>query len=272
MSQTILLTGANGGVSRMIRPMLLERYGSIICSARRPMDDLVEGESFRLANLDSPDELRAACRGVDGIIHMGGQATEASWEVIRESNIDGMMNLFEAARAEGVKRVIFASSNHAVGMYPRTRKVGTEARVRPDSRYGLSKAFGEALGAMYADKHGMRVLSIRIGNVGLQPLDMRRMSMWLHPEDLVQLCAIGLEHPDLHHEIVYGLSDCIRSFWDNGAAYSLGYRPKHKAEDHLQAAIEGQKSQDANPIADAFVGGGFAGTEFDGDLDRALWS
>lgn len=272
MSQTILLTGANGQVSRMIRPLLLERYGKIICSARRPMDDLVEGESFRLANLDNPDELRAACKGVDGIIHMGGQSVEASWEIMRESNIDGMYNLFEAAREEGVKRVIFASSNHAVGMYPRTRKVGSETLARPDSRYGLSKIFGEALGAMYADKHGMRVLSIRIGNVGPVPLDMRRLSMWLHQEDLVQLCAIGLENPDLHHEVVYGLSDCIRSFWDNDAAYKLGYRPKHKAEDHLQAAIEGQKSAGADPIADAFVGGGFAAEDFDGDLERTLWS
>ena len=142
-----------------------------------------------------------------------------------QANIIGCYNLFEAARQAGVKRVVFASSNHAVGFYPRKRKIGTDVTVRPDSRYGVSKAFGEALGALYSDKHGMVVTCLRIGNVGPRPLDVRRLSIWISPEDLVQLFRIGLEHPDIRFDIVYGASDNAASWWDNSRARQLGYRP-----------------------------------------------
>ena len=114
-----------------------------------------------------------------GIIHLGGFSVEGPWETILQSNIIGCYNLFEAARRKGVKRVVFASSNHAVGFYPRHHHIGVDVTVRPDSRYGVSKAFGEALGSLYADKHGLRVLCLRIGNVGDKPLDKRRLSIWI---------------------------------------------------------------------------------------------
>jgi len=107
--------------------------------------------------------------------------------------------------------VVFASSNHAVGFYPRRRRIGVDAAVRPDSRYGVSKAFGEALGALYAFKHGLRVTCIRIGNFGDVPVDRRRLSIWLAPQDLVQLIRIGLEHADVRYEIFYGASDNVRA-------------------------------------------------------------
>ena len=134
-------------------------------------------------------------------------SVEGPWETILQSNIIGCYNLFEAARRKGVKRVVFASSNHAVGFYPRYHRIGIDVTVRPDSRYGVSKAFGEALGSLYADKHGLRVLCLRIGNVGDKPLDKRRLSIWISPEDLAQLVRIGLEHPDLRFEIFYGASN-----------------------------------------------------------------
>ena len=133
-------------------------------------------------------------------------SVEGPWDTILQANIIGCYNLFEAARRKGVKRVVFASSNHAVGFYPRHHHIGADVTVRPDSRYGVSKAFGEALGSLYADKHGLRVLCLRIGNVGDKPLDKRRLSIWISPEDLVQLIRIGLEHPDLRFEIFYGAS------------------------------------------------------------------
>ena len=139
-----------------------------------------------------------------------------------------------------MKRVVFASSNHAVGFYPRRRKIGTDAPVRPDSRYGVSKAFGEALGALYAYKHGLRVTCLRIGNFGDAPLDQRRLSIWLAPEDLVQLIRIGLEHPDLRYEIFYGASDNERGWWDNEAAFRFGYQPQGRAEDFRDAALAAQ--------------------------------
>ena len=151
------------------------------------------------------------------------------------SNIVGCYNLFEAARRKGVKRVVFASSNHAVGFYPRHRRIGTDVTVRPDSRYGVSKAFGEALGALYADKHGLGVLCLRIGHVLDRPADRRRLSIWLKPEDLAQLVRIGLEHPDLRFEIFYGVSLNERSWWDNSRAFAYGYRPTGRAEDYRDA-------------------------------------
>ena len=152
-------------------------------------------------------EVEKAVAGIDGIVHLGGFSVEGPWETILNSNIVGCYNLFEAARKAGVKRVIFATSNHAVGFYPRRRKIGIDEPVRPDSRYGVSKAFGEALGAMYAYKHGLSVTCLRIGNVADAPIDLRRLSIWLHPEDLVQLIRIGLEHPEIRNEIFYGASD-----------------------------------------------------------------
>ena len=179
--------------------------------------------------------------GVDGIVHLGGNPVEADWEVIHASNIAGCYNLFEAARLEGVKRIVFASSNHAVGFYPRAGQLGHDVTPRPDTRYGLSKAFGESLGSLYAYKYGAEVMSIRIGNVDLRPSDARRLSIWVSPRDLYQLVRIGLETAGIKHEIVYGVSDNPRSWWDNGNAARLGYRPQDSAEVYA-AEIAGQGS------------------------------
>ncbi|MEM6381380.1 MAG: NAD(P)-dependent oxidoreductase [Pseudomonadota bacterium] len=272
MTQTVLLTGAAGKVGGMLRPMLRQRYANIILSDRHPVDDLAGNESYRPAELGDAQQVMELCAGVDGIIHLGGQPTETDWQTVSTSNVQGMMNMLEASRVQGVKRFVFASSNHAVGMYPRTRKIGTGEKVRPDGRYGLSKAFGEAACALYADKHGLRTLSIRIGNVCEKPANERLLSVMLHPEDLFQLCTIGLEHPDLHSEIVFGASNNIRGFWDNDVAFRLGYRPKHRAEDFAAEALEAQKAIPADPVADRFQGGGFASEEFSGDAERALWN
>ena len=270
MSQTILMTGANGGVGSLMRPLLRQRYRNLVLSDREEVADLDAGETFRPAQLGNIDDVLQAVSGADAVIHLGGQATEASWDVIQEANINGLFNIFEACRVSGVERFVFASSNHAVGMYSRQRRIGGGDKVRPDTRYGLSKAIGEAMGSLYADKHGMRVLSIRIGNVANAPADHRRLSIWIHPEDLMQLVVIGLEHPDLHNEIVFGASDNERSWWDNSTAFKLGYRPAHRAEDHAINVLEEQKKIAPDPVGDRLQGGGFASDEFSGDLDRTL--
>ena len=203
------------------------------------------------------------------MIHLGGYSVEGPWDTILNANIIGCYNLFEAARQAGVKRVVFASSNHAVGFYPRKRKIGTDVTVRPDSRYGVSKAFGEALGALYSDKHGMIVTCLRIGNVGPRPLDVRRLSIWISPEDIVQLFRIGLEHPDIRFEILYGASDNEASWWDNSRARQLGYRPTGKAEDHRAHAEAEQAKIGPDPVGDLFQGGTFCSAEFTNDVKRA---
>jgi uronate dehydrogenase len=266
----VLMTGAAGGVGTMLTPLLRGIYPELRLSDIRTPQALTAGDAFVAADLTKPAEVERICDGVDGILHFGGYSIEGTWDQIRAANIEGCYNLFEAARAKGVKRIVFASSNHAVGFYPRTTHISTDVTPRPDSRYGVSKVFGEALGALYAEKHGMRVTSIRIGNVGPIPLDKRRLSIWLHQEDLLQLCRIGLEHPDIGYEVFYGASLNERAWWDNSDAYRHGYRPKHRAEDHRDHALAEQTKLPADPVGDFYQGGTFCSAEYTAEA-KDVW-
>jgi uronate dehydrogenase len=267
--QTVLVTGAAGGIGTRLRKLLDGVYPRILWSDIRKPADLASHQSFVTADIADLAQVEKLVDGVDGIVHLGGESIEQSWDRILKANIIGCYNLFEAARRKKVKRVVFASSNHAVGFYPRQRKIGIDEPVRPDSRYGVSKAFGEALGALYAYKHGLRVTCIRIGNFADAPVDLRRLAIWISPEDLVQLIRIGLEHPDLRHEIFFGASHNERSWWDNEAAYRYGYRPTGRAEDFVAAALAEQKRLAADPIGDWYQGGPFCSDEYDSGFDPA---
>ena len=267
-SRRIVLTGASGGIGTMTRPLLAQHYPGLVLSDRIEPRDLQPGETFVKADLTKPDEVAAVVKGAHGVIHLGGHSAEGSWDQILNANIVGCYNLFEEARKAGVKRIVFASSNHAVGFYPRKRKIGTDVTVRPDSRYGVSKAFGEALGALYADKHGIAVTCLRIGNVGPRPIDVRRLSIWISPDDLVQLFRIGLEHPEVRFDILYGVSDNAASWWDNSRARQLGYRPTGKGEDHRAHAEAEQAKIAPDAIGDFFQGGAFASAEFTNHRNR----
>jgi uronate dehydrogenase len=263
--QTVLITGAAGDIGRRLRVLLKGVYPRLRLSDRQTPADLRPDEEFVAADLADLTQVERAVAGVDGIVHLGGFSTEGPWETILQSNIIGCYNLFEAAHRAGVRRVVFASSNHAVGFYPRHRRIGVNAPVRPDSRYGVSKAFGEGLGALYAFKHGMRVTCIRIGNVTEVPADRRRLSIWLKPEDLAQLVRIGLEHPDLHYEIFFGASDNVRGFWDNETARRYGYRPQGHSENYRDVALEAQAKLRPDPIGEWYQGGPYCSEEYDGD-------
>jgi uronate dehydrogenase len=266
----VLITGAAGDVGRRLRRLLKPVYPELRSSDIKTPADLTNDERFVAADLARIEEVERAVEGMEGIVHLGGFSVEGPWETILNSNIVGCYNLFEAARRKGVKRVVFASSNHAVGFYARHQRIGTGVTLRPDSRYGVSKAFGEALGALYADKYGLRVLCLRIGNVTDQPADHRRLSIWLKSEDLAQLVRIGLEHPDLQYEVFYGASFNERAWWDNSRAYSYGYRPTGRAEDFTEAAFKAQAQLPPDPIGDFFQGGPFCSSEFSGDAGR-IW-
>ena len=259
----ILVTGAAGGVGTRLRKLMKGLYPAIRWSDLRTPDDLAADEDFVAADLADFAAVERIVAGVDGIVHLGGYSVEGPWPTILNSNITGCYNLFEAAYRAGVKRVVFASSNHAMGFYPRTQKIGVNVTVRPDSRYGISKAFGEAVGAFYADKHGLRVTCLRIGNVGDAPLDQRRLAIWLKPEDLVQLIRIGLEHRDIRFEIFYGASDNADSWWDNSNAGRFGYKPTGKADNYRAQAMAAQAQLPPDPVGDRYQGGTFCSDEYD---------
>lgn len=268
-SRRILFTGASGGIGTMIRPLLAAYYPGLVLSDKVKPANLLPSETFVAADLTRPDEVAAAVKDAHSVIHLGGFSVEGPWDAILQANIIGCYNMFEAARQAGVKRLIFASSNHAVGFYPRRRRIGTDVTVRPDSRYGVSKAFGESLGALYSDKHGMSVTCLRIGNVGPRPLDVRRLAIWISPEDIVQLIRIGLEHPDIRFEIMYGASDNASSWWDNSRARQLGYRPTGRSEAHRAHAEAEQARIGPDPVGDLFQGGAFCSAEFTNDVKKA---
>ena len=261
----ILVTGAAGEIGTRLRKLLPLIYKDIRWSDIRTPTDLADGAEFMAADLSKLDEVEKIVQGVDGIVHLGGFSVEGPWETILSANIIGCRNMYEAAYRAGVKRVVFATSNHAVGFYPRNKKIPVDVTVRPDSHYGVSKAFGEAIGAFYADKHGLRVTCIRIGNFGDAPIDERRLSIWLKPEDLVQLIRIGLEHPDIHFEIFYGASDNAASWWDNSNAFRFGYKPVGKGEDYRAQAMAAQAKVGPDPVGDRFQGGAFCSADYDAD-------
>jgi uronate dehydrogenase len=240
-----------------LRATLRERY-QLRLSDIRPVDNLGENEEFVAADVSDLDAVMAISKGVDGIIHMGGVSTENTWESILHGNIVGAYNIYESARKNGVPRVIFPSSNHAVGFYPRTRKIPVEVNIRPDSRYGVSKAFGEAMGSLYADKYGLRVLCLRIGNVAEKPVDNRRMSIWISPRDLTQLISIGLEHPDLSFAIMYGVSGNTRSFYRDEIAAKFGYQPQDNSEDYADEIKAKAVAADPDAVSEQVMGGDFA--------------
>jgi len=256
--KTILITGAAGGIGGHLRRELAGKY-KLRLSDVRPIKPLAKGESFVRAELTRLGDLLRATKGVDAVVHLGGYSVEGRWEDIHPANIVGCYHAFEAARRNGVKRFLFASSNHAVGYYRRDEVIDHRVMLRPDSRYGVAKAFGEALGRLYADKYGMQVFCMRIGNVNPAPLDKRRLSIWISPRDMAQLVEIGIEHPEIRFEIVYGVSDNARSWYDNANALRLGYRPLDDSEIYAEALLARERPGD--PRAEMFQGGTFVHEE-----------
>jgi uronate dehydrogenase len=268
--ERLLITGGGGSVARLVRPHLRQAGLRLRLLDRTAIADPGEDEQA-VCDLAYHGGLRAAMSGCIAVLHLAGCTTDAPWEDQIAGNVAGCIGVFEAARATGVERVIYASSNHVVGMHPRNRRLGAAAPLRPDSRYGVTNAFGELLGAFFADKYGLRVLCIRIGSAEPRPVDRRRLSIWISPRDLAQLVIIGVRRPDLRYAVVYGVSDNARSFYDASASDRLGYKPLDRAEDHAAAILE----RDPYPAADAAPspgelaqGGSFVEGEFVGDPNR----
>jgi uronate dehydrogenase len=256
--KTVLITGATGDVGTHLRRELAGKY-KLRLSDKRPLK-AAKGQSFMKADISKMADALRITKGVDAIVHLGGYSVEGPWESILKSNIIGCYNVFEAARRNGVKRILFPTSNHAVGFYRREQKIDHRVYPKPDSRYGVSKVFGEALGSLYADKYGMEVFMMRIGNVNPEPIDKRRLSLWFSPRDLAQLVAIGIDTPGIKFEIVYGISGNQRAWYDNSNATRLGYRPQDDSEVYAQSVLAREKPS-GDAIAEAHQGGVFCTAE-----------
>jgi uronate dehydrogenase len=251
----VLITGAAGGVGGHLRGELGDRY-ALRLSDLRPIKRLASHERYAKANITRLAEAVRITKGVDAIIHLGGYSVEGPWADILEANIVGCYNIFEAARRNGVRRILFATSNHAVGFYGREQRIDHRVPPKPDSRYGVSKVFGEALGSLYADKYGLEVFCMRLGNVHPTPVDARRLSIWMSPRDLGQLVTIGLERRGIRFEIVYGISGNTRRWYDNSNALRLGYRPQDDSEPYATEVLA--REPPGNPRAARYQGGPFA--------------
>jgi len=192
------------------------------------------------------------------VVHFAGYPREADWDTLLQSNVVGVINLWEAARRAGVERIVYASSNHAVGMYPRSEILSEASLPCADSRYGVTKVFMETVAQLYATKHGIRAFGMRIGHCAPRPTDARMLSHWIHPEDMFRLVEVGLNAEYLH-EIVFGASENSRSWWNNDRAKALGFRPLHSADSFIDTL---QTLRSDSAVSEFYQGGSFAAAEF----------
>lgn len=263
-TESLLITGAAGSLGRELRRRFQGKFARLRLSDIAPMAPAGPGEEVVVADLADEAAVADLCEGIDAIVHLGGQSTEAPWPVVHKANILGAITLWDAALKARVDRVLFASSNHAIGLWPRSTVLDHTSAPRPDGRYGLSKAFGEDLAKLYALKHGVRGFCMRIGSCFPKPSNARALSTWLSYDDFERLIRVGLT-ADYVYEIVYGVSRNTRSWWDISNAYRLGYDPQDNAEDF--AAEVGHILQE-HPLDEKYQGGGFVSPDFVGDDAR----
>lgn len=265
----VLMTGAAGHIGRRLRRAFAGRFETLRLSDIDPVDASRPGEESAPCDLADLPAVERAMSGIDAVIHLGAVSGEGAFERILRANVVGTYNVYEAARREGAKRIVLGSSNHVTGFHPRAVRIDHRADMRPDSLYGLSKCWGEAVSALYADKYGIRTLAIRIGNAAPVPESLRALSIWISGGDLAQLVAIGLEHPGICHEVVYGISNNSLGWFDNANAFRLGYKPLDSADDHLAAARAGEAQLAHDEVSLHFQGGPFCSEGYRGPLRPA---
>ena len=255
--QRLLLTGAAGGLGKVLRERLVPFAQTLRLSDIAALGEPRGAhEEVVPCNLADKAAVHALVAGVDAIVHLGGVSVERPFEEILEANIKGIFNLYEAARRHGVRRVVFASSNHVIGFYQQSEELDAHVGRRPDGYYGLSKSFGEDMAQFYFDRYGIETVSIRIGSSFPEPLNRRMMSTWLSYDDLTTLVEKSLFTPAVKHTIVYGASANKDVWWDNSAAAHLGWTPKDSSEP-FRAKVEAQPPLAATDPNAIYQGGAF---------------
>lgn len=264
----VLITGAAGRIGRILRVGLRNPHRILRLVDIADLGD--EKDREEIYKIDATDfgSMIEAMADVDIIVHLAAYPEESSWENIYPLNYELTYNLFETARQCGVKKVIFASSVQAVGFHPLEKTITDSARLRPSGYYGVSKAFGESLASLYADKFGFSVACVRIASFEEKPTDERMLSTWLSHQDATHLFDRCIEAADHHFYRVFGVSNNTRARVDNSHVAWLGYEPESNAEDYLDDILShGEK---LGPLAGKTQGGGACDIGFSGDSAKAL--
>ncbi len=231
MMKRILITGAAGRIGKVLREGLKENNFILRLCDIADLGEASTNEEIVQANICDLTSMIEATKNVDYIIHLAGIPTEKQWDDLSQMNINGTYHVFEAARMNNVKRMIFASSNHAVGFHALPQEIDTQVSPRPDTLYGVTKVFGEALGHFYADKYDLSVACLRIGSFLVQPKEQRHLRTWISHRDMIQLVYKCVMAPAFNFLIIYGVSANSRNKWHNGeTAQFLEYYPQDNAE------------------------------------------
>jgi uronate dehydrogenase len=255
--EKLLLTGAAGGLGQALRGRLKANCKVLRLSDRVDCGAAGAGEEVVLADLADAAAVDVMVQGVQAIVHLGGVSVEGPFGPILQANILGLYNLYEAARKHGVKRVVFASSNHVTGFYRQSETITADAPPRPDGLYGVSKAFGEDLSRFYFDRYGIETACVRIGSSFPEPKDRRMLATWLSFDDLHRLITACLTTPVLGHSIVFGMSDNAVTWWDNSRARHIGYAAQDSSDIFRDAVYARTPAPELSDPAVQFQGGAF---------------
>ncbi|MEV4563618.1 NAD(P)-dependent oxidoreductase [Nonomuraea sp. NPDC049419] len=252
--QSVVLTGAAGRVGSVLREPLRRRVRRLTSIDRVPMVAQGPGEECVQAELSGAGPLEPLVAGADAVVHLAGVPDEAPLPDLLDGNVLGTHHVLEAARRQGVRRVVLAGSNRLTGCYPAAQTVSAEAPPRPDGLYGVSKVAAEALGRLYADKFGLEVVCLRIGSLEPEPTEARHLATWLSPHDCAGFVWAALTCPEVSFRAAYAVSANTRRFWELDE--HLGYRPRDDAETYRDRLPE--------PAAPAhrLQGGAYATPEF----------
>lgn len=257
----LVLTGAGGRLGSYLREPLSKLADELVSSdIKNSIGTLYPGETYVRADLTDKAAIHALIEGADMVVHFGAVPDEAPFEVIVGPNIIGAYHVWEAAHQHGVRRVVYASSIHAVGMYPRAEFIDTEVPHRPDTFYGLAKCFAEDLGRMYYEKRGLESVHLRILSCA-KVTSARALGTWLSYDDLIQLVTRAIDTPTVGFSVVYGVSANDRTPVDNAKASYLGFRPRDNAEGFAENILSEAPLADPTDAAQMRHGGAFAAVD-----------
>lgn len=266
----VALTGANGRIGQAVRPALrslgcplriTDREGT--STAHDPSEELMLGNITDAAFVDR------LLAGVDVLVHLAATSNEQAFPLVLENNHRGLFEIYEGARRHKVRRVVYASSNHAFGLHPAGSRLKLDAPYAADCFYGLSKVWGEALAQMYWEKHGIETVALRIGTfMGVAPRNERELATWLGQEDLNQLVRRSIEAPDVGFAPVWGVSANTRSYYDLSEPNRIGYVPRQDAE--IFAAEVLAKAAPADAVAARYQGGRFVTQSYTLEAERPV--